>query len=38
MAATVADELSAEIRQITFGPKRHFFGYFGHVRTTALER
>jgi hypothetical protein len=25
--------LSVDIRQITFGPRHHFFGYIGHVRT-----
>jgi hypothetical protein len=28
-----AAELSLEIKQITRGPKQHFFGYIGHVRT-----
>lgn len=27
------DTLSVEIRQITFGPKHHFFGYIGQCRT-----
>lgn len=26
-------KLSADVEQITFGPKNHFFGYIGHVRT-----
>jgi hypothetical protein len=26
-------DFTTEIRQITFGPKHHFFGYIGHVRT-----
>ncbi len=30
----VATELTAEARQITYGPQHHFFGYFGHVRTS----
>lgn len=33
MAADAPHDLSAEVRQITFGPQHHFFGYFGHVRT-----
>jgi hypothetical protein len=33
-AEHMSDELSTEARQITFGPRHHFFGYFGHVRTT----
>src|SRR5262245_54808815 len=28
-----ASELTTEVQQITFGPRHHFFGYFGHVRT-----
>ncbi len=28
------EQLSTEVRQITSGPRHHFFGYFGHVRTT----
>lgn len=28
-----AGKFVTEIRQITFGPKHHFFGYIGHVRT-----
>jgi hypothetical protein len=31
-------ELSTEWRQITFGPKQHFFGYIGHVRTIPWNR
>jgi hypothetical protein len=26
-------ELTTSVQQITHGPKHHFFGYFGHVRT-----
>ncbi len=29
---------TAEIRQITFGPKHTFFGYIGHVRTIPWNR
>jgi hypothetical protein len=29
----VPADFSTEIKQITFGPKHHFFGYIGHVRT-----
>lgn len=28
------DALTTDVRQITSGPRHHFFGYFGHVRTT----
>jgi len=28
-----AAELSLEVRPLTRGPKHHFFGYIGHVRT-----
>src|SRR5262245_10467892 len=28
-----AAELTTNIKQITFGPKHHFFGYIGHVQT-----
>ena len=31
-------KLSADIRQITFGPRHHFFGYIGHVRTIPWNR
>ena len=33
-AAEAADEVLLEPRQITFGPKHHFFGYIGQCRTT----
>ncbi len=26
-------DFTTTVRQITFGPRHHFFGYFGHVRT-----
>src|SRR5687767_10349018 len=26
-------DFTTEIKQITYGPKHHFFGYIGHVRT-----
>jgi hypothetical protein len=32
-AAPAADDITTDVRQITFGPRHHFFGYFGHVRT-----
>jgi hypothetical protein len=28
-----AADFTTEIKQITYGPKHHFFGYIGHVRT-----
>src|SRR6188508_2640257 len=31
--AAQTGNLSTEVRQITFGPKHHFFGYIGHVQT-----
>ncbi|MBL8849821.1 MAG: hypothetical protein JNG89_09060 [Planctomycetaceae bacterium] len=31
--ATAEDALTTTVRQVTFGPQHHFFGYFGHVRT-----
>jgi len=30
-------EISTTIRQITSGPRHHFFGYIGHVRTTPWD-
>ncbi len=33
LPSTRAQEPEAEIQQITFGPKHHFFGYIGHCRT-----
>ena len=33
MSADRAGTLSTSVRQVTFGPRHHFFGYFGHVRT-----
>ena len=27
-------EFALEVRQLTFGPKNHFFGYIGHVQNT----
>ena len=30
--------VSVDIRQITFGPRHHFFGYIGHVRTIPWNR
>src|SRR5688500_17644571 len=32
-AGTAGAELTTEVKQITFGPRHHFFGYFGHART-----
>jgi hypothetical protein len=32
-AAPPAADFTTEIRQITAGPRHHFFGYIGHVRT-----
>jgi hypothetical protein len=32
-AAGTAAEITSEVRQITSGPRHHFFGYIGHVRT-----
>jgi len=29
----VTADLATEVQQITFGPRHHFFGYIGHVRT-----
>jgi hypothetical protein len=29
----VAADFSLEVKQLTHGPKQHFFGYIGHVRT-----
>jgi hypothetical protein len=31
-------DFTVEIKQITFGPKHHFFGYIGHVRTIPWNR
>src|SRR3954469_7549951 len=28
-----AEPIVTTVTQITFGPKHHFFGYFGHART-----
>jgi len=36
--AAPASGLSTEIVQITYGPKHHFFGYIGHVRTIPWNR
>ena len=33
-----AEPFTTTIEQITFGPRHHFFGYFGHARTMPLER
>ena len=33
MQTQVPADFTTEIRQISFGPKHHFFGYIGHVRT-----
>ena len=30
--------VNVDIRQITFGPRHHFFGYIGHVRTIPWNR
>lgn len=29
---------TTSVRQITFGPQHHFFGYFGHVRTIPWNK
>ncbi|MGC3966483.1 MAG: hypothetical protein QM775_03675 [Pirellulales bacterium] len=34
VASASAGELSTSIRQITFGPRHHFYGYIGHVGNT----
>jgi hypothetical protein len=31
-------DFTTEIKQITFGPKHHFFGYIGHVQTIPWNR
>jgi hypothetical protein len=31
-------DFTTDIRQISFGPKHHFFGYIGHVRTIPWNR
>src|SRR5262245_5520537 len=36
-ASPLAD-FSTQIKQITFGPKHHFFGYIGHVQTIPWNR
>jgi hypothetical protein len=33
LPAASAEDRHLEVRQITFGPKHHFFGYIGHVGT-----
>src|SRR5262245_9215722 len=33
VSLAVAGDLTVETKQITRGPKHHFFGYIGHVRT-----
>lgn len=33
-----APPIHTEVRQITFGPQHHFFGYIGHVRTLPWNR
>ena len=31
-------DFTTEIKQITFGPRHHFFGYIGHVQTIPWNR
>ena len=31
-------DFTTEIKQITFGPSHHFFGYIGHVQTIPWNR
>ena len=33
LIGTSTEAAEFEVKQITFGPQHHFFGYFGHVRT-----
>jgi hypothetical protein len=37
-SGAVAVELRVEIEQLTTGPKHHFFGYIGHVRTVPWNQ
>ncbi len=35
---TFGQEPSINVKQITFGPKNHFFGYIGHVKTIPWNK
>jgi hypothetical protein len=37
-ASSATADFRTEIKQITFGPKHHFFGYIGHVRTIPWNK
>jgi hypothetical protein len=37
-AGPPAADWTTDVKQITFGPKHHFFGYFGHARTIPWNR
>jgi hypothetical protein len=37
-AGNAQADFSTRVRQVTFGPKHHFFGYFGHVQTIPWNK